>query len=74
MKILREAGKPIEVTELVKLLNAEKGEEFHANFDGAWDRNHVTLAKSIKINRGKGFESAVVVEGPDGLFIKGLKL
>lgn len=52
--------------QLVALLTKEAGEEFKANFDGAWDRYDIKSAKEITINRGNGFEKAVSVKGKDG--------
>ena len=53
--------------EIVKILNEEsskkRGEEFKANFTGAWDKFNVFQAEVVSINRGNGFEDAVKVTG-----------
>lgn len=57
------------MTDLVKMLNDEAGQNYHANFDGAWDRYKVVKAKEMRINRGHGFEYAAAVVGREGMFI-----
>ena len=52
--------------QIVTILNKEAGQEFKANFDGAWDKYDIKSSKTIIINRGNGFEKAVSVKGKDG--------
>jgi len=52
--------------QIVAILNKESGEEFKANWTGAWDKYEIKSAKEITINRGNGFERAVAVKGTDG--------
>lgn len=55
-------SKPMSSSQIVKLLNAECGEEFKADWTGATDKfGPIKDAKITKINRGNGFEEAVMV-------------
>lgn len=68
-RIIEETGQAPAVY-IAKLLNDEKGQKFKANFDGAWDRNGpIEHVEVTQINRGKGFEDAVLVKSPEGTFV-----
>ena len=64
-----ELGKECQAQDIVDILNKEKGEEFKANFTGAWDKYNVVKASIANISRGKGFEESVKVAGITGEFI-----
>ena len=59
--------KPIPAEYLVKLINAEQGYSFKANWTGAWDKfGPIESARVIEINVGKGFESGILVNSIEG--------
>jgi len=68
-KIIEETGQA-PAAYIAKILNDEKGQEFKVNFDGAWDRSGpVEHVEVTEINRGRGFEEAVLVKIPQGTFV-----
>ena len=55
-------GNPIATAfSLAELLKTEVGNQMKANWDGAWDRCDVGEVTVVKVNRGAGFEDALVV-------------
>jgi len=65
-----ERNTEINAKELYTYLKFSKGDNFKANWTGAWDMYNVNNVKMVVINRGYGFEDAVSVEGSDkGMFI-----
>ena len=54
---------------IVEILKQERGQDFKANWTGAWDRNKSANARVVTINRGAGFESAVAVDAGYGMMI-----
>lgn len=64
-----EKGREMTAEEVAEIIRSEKGEQFHANFNGIWDRCTGGDAKVVQVNRGNGFEDAVAVEvDEDGIF------
>ncbi len=69
LKNVLKESKDASAEEIVKILNSEKGEEFKANWTGATDKFDIKNAKITTINRGSGFEKAVLVSGSKGYFL-----
>jgi hypothetical protein len=55
---------------LAGIINSEKGEYFKANWTGVWDKfGPIKEAITTEINRGSGFEKAILVSCDPGTFI-----
>lgn len=67
MKFKIKASRDISTDELLSLVKSQVGEDFKANWTGAWDRNDIASVRKTTINRGNGGEDAILIKNSSGV-------